>query len=225
MSRRLPIYVLVDVSGSMHGQSIQAVRIGLETLRDSLIDDPHASLSAAISVIAYGRDAQVLTPLTSLYDFEVPPLHAPETAPTNLGEGLELLCEQYDKEVVVGSQNQKGDWLPILVIMTDGEPTDVDLFRRMTQQIEQMKAGRTTSDPNKKRFGRILACAAGTEDSAPKPEIFQGLTSEVLELQRLDPTSFQAFICYVSDTISYTSQSLSAPVEIPPYSPDMNFPR
>ena len=40
--RRLPVYILIDTSGSMHGEPIEAVRNGLQVLISSLRQDPYA---------------------------------------------------------------------------------------------------------------------------------------------------------------------------------------
>ena len=40
--RKLPVYILADVSGSMSGTSIQAVKTNIPTLIDSLRQDPKA---------------------------------------------------------------------------------------------------------------------------------------------------------------------------------------
>ena len=37
--RRLPVYLLVDVSGSMHGEPIESVKNGLQMLPDIIIAD------------------------------------------------------------------------------------------------------------------------------------------------------------------------------------------
>lgn len=40
--RRLPIYLLLDTSGSMANEPIEAVKNGLKTMLSSLRQDPHA---------------------------------------------------------------------------------------------------------------------------------------------------------------------------------------
>ena len=41
MARRLPVYLLIDTSGSMHGEPIEAVRSGIRLLQDTLNSDPY----------------------------------------------------------------------------------------------------------------------------------------------------------------------------------------
>lgn len=224
MARRLPIYVLIDASGSMHGKAIQEVKNGLETLLESLQQDPYALGTVWLSLISYGREARVLVPLTELDLFALPKIDVPQTAPTNLGEGLELLLEQYDKEVVKGSPERKGDWLPILVVMTDGVPTDVKLYKETARKIATATprdGAPSESAPTKYRFGRVVACAAGPE---AKAEILKELTDEVVELERMDGPGFAAFCQFVSDTIGYCSQAPTRePQELPPPPPGMRF--
>ena len=42
--RRLPVYLLLDVSGSMRGEPIEAVNQGIAILADTLRTDPYAPL-------------------------------------------------------------------------------------------------------------------------------------------------------------------------------------
>ena len=38
--RRLPVYLLIDTSGSMRGEPIESVKVGLEAMVSSLRQDP-----------------------------------------------------------------------------------------------------------------------------------------------------------------------------------------
>ena len=40
--RRLPVYVLIDTSGSMYGEPIEAVKNGLSIMLSTLNSDPYA---------------------------------------------------------------------------------------------------------------------------------------------------------------------------------------
>lgn len=82
--RRLPVYLLVDTSGSMHGEAIEAVRNGLQVLVSALRQDPYALETAYLSVITFSSNAQQVTPLTELMNFQVPHIEANGT--TAMGE-------------------------------------------------------------------------------------------------------------------------------------------
>lgn len=62
--RKLPIYLLLDTSGSMHGEPIEAVKNGVEMLVSTLRNDPYALETAYLSVITFNTNAQQLVPLT-----------------------------------------------------------------------------------------------------------------------------------------------------------------
>ena len=49
--RKLPIYLLLDTSGSMHGEPIEAVKNGVDMLVSTLRSDPYALETAYLSVI------------------------------------------------------------------------------------------------------------------------------------------------------------------------------
>ena len=70
--RRLPVYLLLDTSGSMYGEPIEAVKNGVQTLISTLRSDPYALETAYISIITFNSSAQQITPLTELAAFQQP---------------------------------------------------------------------------------------------------------------------------------------------------------
>ena len=143
--RRLPVYLLLDTSGSMYGEPIEAVKNGVQTLVSSLRQDPYALETAYLSVITFESSAQQITPLTELSAFQQPNLSAGGC--TAMGEALALLAQKVDTEVTKTTNDQKGDWRPLVFILTDGEPTD-DLNKGLAEF-------------KKRKFGMVVACAAG----------------------------------------------------------------
>ena len=91
MIRRLPVYLLIDTSGSMFGEPIEAVRNGIQLLQSSLSADPYALETAWISIITFDTSAKQITPLTEVASFVPPTIEA--TGCTALGGALKLLAE------------------------------------------------------------------------------------------------------------------------------------
>ena len=203
--RRLPIYILLDTSGSMRGEPIEAVKTGLRSLLSSLSRDPYALETVYLSILTFDREAKVLVALTELDGFTLPDIEPPETSPTNLGEALELLIHQYKKEVVKTTPDRKGDWLPFVIVMTDGAPSDTQLFNKMTEELK------------KYRFARIVACAAGPK---AKVDPLRKITKDVVSLDTMDSNSFAQFWQWVSTAVSQQSQTTDSTQEALPPPPE-----
>lgn len=208
--RRLPVYLLLDTSGSMSGEPIEAVKNGVQLLVSTLRQDPYALETAFLSVITFDNDARQVTPLTELASFQPPPLKAQGT--TALGAALGLLAERIDAEVVRTTANSKGDWKPLVFLMTDGSPTD-----DWKQGLDRLRQART---------GIIVACAAG---QAADTRALQQLTEVVVRLDTADSNSIASFFKWVSASVSTGSQKVDTTRkevtglgDLPPPPPEVN---
>ncbi|MEF8720500.1 MAG: VWA domain-containing protein, partial [Candidatus Accumulibacter necessarius] len=84
--RRLPVYLLLDTSGSMSGEPIEAVKNGVQILVSTLRQDPYALETAFLSIITFDSAAKQVVPLTELATFQTPPISA--SGSTELGAAL-----------------------------------------------------------------------------------------------------------------------------------------
>ena len=132
--RRIPVYILADTSGSMEGAPIEALNNQLKGLKDVLMSDPFAIESAWVSLITFGgKYASVVSPLTEIVHFEPPFLEA--SGLTSLGAAMKKLNECIDKEVQVRDENYRGDYKPLVYVLTDGRPDD-DGWREAVETVK-----------------------------------------------------------------------------------------
>ncbi len=97
MSRRLPVYLLIDTSGSMRGEPIESVKVGIEAMLSTLRTDPYALDTVSISIITFDREVKQVLPLTPIDQIQMPEINVPESGPTFTGAALEMLCEKVDQ--------------------------------------------------------------------------------------------------------------------------------
>jgi uncharacterized protein YegL len=208
--RRLPVYFLLDTSGSMYGEPIQALNNALIGMLNALRSDAQALDSLWLSMITFDREVKELMPLTELALFQLPEITCPQSGPTHTGKALELLFEKTKKDIIKGTENQKGDWKPLLFIFTDGKPNDLMLYREMIPKIKSLN------------FGAIVCCAAGpmADDS-----LLKELTPDVVHLDNADSTTLKQFFKWVSETIEQgnKSQGTGESVALPPPPNEINL--
>jgi len=195
----------------MYGEPIEAVKNGVQVLVSTLRHDPYALETAYLSIITFDSSAQQVSPLTELAAFQQPNIQA--SGCTALGEALALLSQKADQEVTKTTAEQKGDWKPLVFIMTDGEPTD-DLNKGLAEF-------------KKRKWGMVVACAAG---SGANTDTLKKITECVVSLDTADSATIKAFFKWVSASVSSGSMKVEETgaeattlSELPPPPPEVNI--
>lgn len=109
MSRRLLTYICIDTSGSMKGEPIEAVNVGLQSLLSALRQNPYALESVYLSILTFNNQIETVLPLTALEDVVLPTIQCPDSGATFLGKMLEELAQKVQKDRILGSADKKGD--------------------------------------------------------------------------------------------------------------------
>ncbi len=191
MTRRLPIYLLLDTSGSMSGTAINAVNQGLLTFKDAMFSDPRVMETAFVSIITFDSTANVAVPLTDVVSFSPPKLTAQGS--TALGQALKLVGERINGEVqATSSAEQKGDYKPLIFVFTDGQPTD---------------DWRPAAANLKKRNCTIIGCVAGEQADELLMKDFCG---QVVKLSDTDAKGIKGFFNWVTDSVKLASASAAS---------------
>jgi von willebrand factor, type A len=170
----------------MTGEPIEAVKNGVQMMVHSLRQNPQAIETAFVSIITFDSEAKQLIPLTDLASFQMVDLKAAGT--TALGAALSLLANKLENEVTKTTLEQKGDWKPIVFIMTDGVPTDD--WQAGFQKLKAVKKG------------LIVGCAAGNNAD---DKVLKEIADQVVRLSNTDADSIGKFFQWVSASIATTS--------------------
>lgn len=209
--RRLPVYLLLDTSGSMNGEPIEAVKNGVQMMISSLRQNPQAIETAFLSVITFSSTASQLIPLTDLASFQMQDIKAGGT--TALGDALRLTAQCIDREVQQTTTEKKGDWKPLVFIMTDGIPTD-----NWQSGLAEFK---------RRKVAFTVACAAG---SSVDTTILKQITDNVVSLDTADGGSIAKFFAWVTASIGVSStkvedagKEVTGMNELPPPPSELNI--
>ena len=184
--RKLPVYLVIDTSGSMKGEKIEAVINGIQILISSLRKDQTAIETVELSVITFDDKARILIPLTELLSFEMVDITAKGIS--ELGAALNLLCCRIKVDVKIQTSEHEGDWKPIVFILTDGMPTD-----DWVGAVGLLKSS---------NIGVCVACAIGDDTDF---EVLKCITNDVIHITNMDTVRINNFFCWISNTITTRS--------------------
>ncbi|MCT4614382.1 MAG: VWA domain-containing protein [Marinifilaceae bacterium] len=190
--RKLPVFILIDISESMAGESLEMVNKGMEFLLRSLKQNPYALETVWIELLAFAGKAGVLESYEELAMFYPPNL--PIGGGTALGAGLDLLMNRIDTNVKRSSLNQRGDWKPLVFIFTDGQPTD--------DYMPTLKRWESNYKPN-------TITVTATLGDCYSNSVLSMISENALRIEDAQAESFETYFKWISDSVAASSQQVS----------------
>ena len=121
VAKRLPVVLLLDVSGSMSGEKI-------DTLYDSVIDMVNSFVSASVketiidvAIITFGERVELHTPYTAVADLQKQGITKfLANGMTPMGTALKMAKDMIDDKGVTPSNIYR----PAVLLVSDGQPND-----------------------------------------------------------------------------------------------------
>lgn len=201
--RRLPVFLLLDCSGSMTGEPITAVNEGVQLLYRELSGDPQALETVVISIITFSSRADQYQ-LTPIDQFQPPML--PAGGSTAMGEAFRILVQSIEQDLVLNTATQHGDYRPLVFLLTDGAPTDS--YRDALQKLHALRGSR-------KPTVIALGCGPNVDEN-----MLHEVTENVFLMHTVQPSTLKGFFQWLSGSIVQTSHAVGSsspqPMNVPP---------
>ena len=192
-TNRVPIVLCLDVSYSMDGEPINELNEGVRQFFQALKNDPIASVSAEVAIIAFHSESELILDFQALERIDSVPILEPKGM-TDLGGGvlksLACLNERKNEYQAAGVEY----FQPWLVLMTDGGPTTNTHQQAAADVCWMESAGKLTVFPI--GIGDAAAMDVLTTFSQKKPPL------------RLKALNFQGFFEWLSQSVVRVSQSM-----------------
>lgn len=187
---RVPICLVLDVSGSMSGEPIEELQEGVRMFFDAIREDDVAQYAAEIAIVTFGGVARKALDFFAVNRQEVPTMYADGTTP--MGEALDLALDLLEARKTEYRNAGVDYYQPWMVLMTDGAPTD-SIDSAASRINELVKTKKLTV------FPIAIGGAANTSElarlSPNRPPL------------KLKGLNFREFFLWLSRSVSRVSQS------------------
>ncbi len=136
--RAMVVCFVVDVSGSMRGHRIDAVNDAIRNVIPELkkLEKSNTSAEIRIAVLEFSSTAHWKTPVPVpvsqfIYDDIVD-----VRGGTNFGQAFAAMNEKFNDNFFKGAA---GSYLPLIILMSDGKPTDMGLYPAELERLRKNK--------------------------------------------------------------------------------------
>lgn len=192
---RVPVCLCLDTSGSMSGEPIKELNLGVNQLYKELMADEVARYSAEICTVTFGDTAKCVEDFAAL---ERQSMNASFSAygGTPLGEALTIAMEKLENRKALYRKTGVDYFQPWLVIMTDGQPNgDPGILENAIRKTAQMQASK-----------KLVIFPIGIGDEADM-NVLQRISPARRPL-KLNGLKFVSFFQWLSQSVSRVSQSM-----------------
>jgi uncharacterized protein YegL len=189
---RCPCVLLVDTSGSMRGDPIDQLNMGINTFLEDVKKDSLASLRVEMSIVSFNSGVKVIHDFDTIDQYEAPVLKC--RGLTFMGTAIQKAIEIIGDRKSLFRQQGITFFRPWIFMITDGapqgEPADeIDKAAQMIKEGEEKK--------------QFTFFAVGVE-GADMEKLKQISVNDPLKLEGLN---FQEMFLWLSSSLKQVSQS------------------
>ena len=138
------VVLLLDSSGSMNGEKIEALNEGMRTLKDEIAKDDLAAKRVDLAVLTFGNGVRTVHDFSAIDDFEPSALRAGGATP--MGEAINRAAEMIEGRKAHYKSQGIDYYRPWIFLITDGEPTDMQpgdsLWEETIRKVHEGEANR-----------------------------------------------------------------------------------
>jgi uncharacterized protein YegL len=149
---RCPCVLLLDTSGSMQGEAVEALNKGLQSFKDNLTKDPLASRRVEVAIITFDNEIKVVQDFVTVDNFTPPTLTA--QGQTFMGGGIQKALDLIQARKQQYRAYGVAYYRPWVFMITDGEP------QGEPENVVENAAQRLKGDESNKR---VAFFAVGVE--------------------------------------------------------------
>jgi uncharacterized protein YegL len=151
---RCPCVLLLDTSGSMKGEPIEALNKGLATFKDNLEKDPLAARRVEVAIVTFDNEVKVAQDFVTVDKFTPPTLSA--QGQTYMGGAIHKALDMIQARKAQYRTNGVAYYRPWVFMITDGEPQG-----EPDTVVQQASQRLKTDEANK----RVAFFAVGVENA------------------------------------------------------------
>lgn len=197
---RCPCVLLLDTSGSMQGEAINALNEGLRTFKQELNHDNLAKKRVEVAIVAFNTEVDVVQDFATADEFEPPTLSAEGL--TQMGTAILQGLDMLEVRKAMYRANGVAYYRPWVFLITDGEPQG-EADSVVEQAIQRIK----DDEANK----RVAFFAVGVEE-ANITRLSQIVVRQPLKLGGLN---FKELFIWLSASMQQVSQSSQLEEQMP----------
>jgi len=197
-NERTPCVLVLDCSGSMRGEPIKQLNIGLQTLEKELKDDIDASSRVQLLIIkAFGEEQiEISSDWVDAMNFTAPHMIADGLTP--LGFAMETALKKIEAQKLLYDDCGISSKRPWIFLISDGEPTDYN-WESVAKKCREAQEHK-----------KVIIHAIGTEGA----NLEKLAKFSTLPPKRLNGLKFTEFFLWLSRSVSCVSKAAPQNIDI-----------
>lgn len=191
---RCACVLVLDVSGSMKGEAIEALNRGVQSLIEELSADSLASRRVELSVVTFGNTVELVSDFKTPRHLSIERLEASGATP--MGEAVVKAASLLESRKQEYKQEGLQYFRPWMFLITDGEPTDAGTSY-WRQAIRIVHEG--------EKSGHLLFFGVAVNDA--DRSVLDQLCPPARPSQKLQGLKFSEMFVWLTRSLKMVSQS------------------